>query len=188
MKEIKKIIGFENLVIRNRIVRRVGLDSDVVITLVEDSDTFSIYKPQLFKRKNAVWINHIVFGEVIGVLINEYGYTKEKAFEKLRRFINDNNIRALAKNRIDFNKTNLIFESLKKQREVLKINVGDKDLMIISIYKSENMDCVVSVNSFHFEPFCKYLDMEFEKPIKDLDFMLKRVFLWGRRKKKKKRR
>ena len=102
--------------------------------------------------------------------------------EKLKKFSRENNVRILAKKRVDSEKVNSIFESLKKQREILKINAGDKDLQIISIYKAENIDCIISINSFHFEPFCKYLHIEFEKPLKDSDVLLRKIFGWKRKK------
>lgn len=178
-----KIIGFERIVNRNRIVRRIGLDTNIVIALVEDKETYSSYKPRIFKRINSVWINHIVYSEVIGVLIN-HGHSEEEARDKLKDFLRVNNIRVLAKKRLDWERFNSVFESLKRQREISKINADDKDLMIISIYKSEGIDCIVSINFFHFEQFCNYLGLAFEKPLDNVDKMLRNIFKWQSRKKR----
>ena len=66
MKNKNQILGIKRVVRRNKIIRTIGLDSNVAIALIEDSEDYSIYKPRLLKRENAVWINHIVFAEIMG--------------------------------------------------------------------------------------------------------------------------
>ena len=53
---------------------------------------FNLYKPRIFNRKNTIFMNQIVFSQVIGVLIYKRNYSKEDAIDIVRDFIRKNNI------------------------------------------------------------------------------------------------
>jgi len=180
-KQKIKIGAVGKVIHTNRMIRRVGLDSDVMIVLMDDLEEFSMFKPKIFNRKNLLFINYVVFSELVGHFIYNRNYAKDQAVKRTFSYLRKNKIMLLKKKETDKQKANEIFESLKKQREVLKNNAGDKDLKIISIYKVHNIDLIFSKNSDDFEPFCKYLGIAFEKLQEDIDTMWKQIFGWRRR-------
>ena len=174
-------ITIQRTSVRNRIVRTLGLDSDIAISLIDDSDQFSMFRPRIYNRKNALCINYVVFNEVFGYLIYKLKYTPGQAKDKIFSYLRSHNIYLLKKSETDLNKLGVILDSLKKQREVLKNSADDKDLLIISVYKCHEIDCIVGRNSRHFEPFCKFLKIEFEPVKTNIDMMWKDAFGWRRK-------
>ncbi len=92
-----KIASAGRLINRKRIVRTIGLDSDIFLALVNDAEEFSLFRPKVFNRKNAVYINYKVFSETLGVLIHKYKYELKDAVNKIFEFLRKNNIRLLKK-------------------------------------------------------------------------------------------
>ncbi|MBD3252895.1 PIN domain-containing protein [Candidatus Pacearchaeota archaeon] len=181
MKDKIKIGAVEKVIHTNRMIRRVGLDSDVMIALVDDSKQFSMFKPKIFSRKNLLFINYKVFSELLGHFMYNRKLSKENSLKKIFAYLRKNKITLLKKKDTDINKVQEIFESLKKQKQILDNNAGDKDLMIISIYKVHNINLIFSRNKDDFKPFCEYLGISFEKLQEDLDTMWGQVFGWRRR-------
>lgn len=181
MERNTNIVSEGRFVMRNRIVRSVGLDSDVLIALIDDSEQFSTLKPQIYSRKNALHINYVVFSEMFGYFVHQLKYSPEEAKHKIFSFLRGHRIRLIKKSEIDLNKVELIFDSLKNQRAIMKNTAGDKDLKIISVYKAHEIDCIIGRNSLHFKPFCRYLNIEFEKIREDIDMMWKDTFGWRKR-------
>lgn len=177
----KKFLDEKRTTIRNIIIRKIGLDSDVAIALISGNEQFLMYKPRIYNSKNTLHINYIVFSELMGYFIHNLKYSQEHAKNKIFSFLRENNIKLIKKSETDLNRVNLILNTLKKQRDKLKNNAGNRDLAIIAIYKSHEIDCIMSRNSLHFEPFCKYLKIEFEKLKENIDIMWKEVF-WRRKK------
>jgi len=163
------------------IIRKIGLDSDVMIALIYNIEEFSMFKPKIFNKTNILYINYKVFSEIIGHLIHNKNLSKEIALNKIFSYLKNNNIALLKKSNTDISEVNNIINSLKKQREILNNNAGDKDLEIISIYKSHNIDLIFSRNSDDFKPFCKYLGISFEKLQENIDVMWRHVFGWKKK-------
>jgi hypothetical protein len=157
----------------NRIIRKVGLDTDVMIALIDNIPEFSMFKPRIFNSKNILYINYKVFSEIFGHLIHNKNLSKEMALNKIFSFLKSNRIVLLKKSGTSINEVSEIISSLKKQRQILNNNAGDKDLEIISIYKTHNIDLIFSRNSDNFLPFCKYLGISFEKLQEDVDVTCK---------------
>ena len=182
MKNKIKIGAIGRVIHTNRIIKRVGLDSDVMIALIDDDKEFSLFKPKIFSKKNILYINYKVFSELIGYFVYNKKLSQNEAVNKIFSYLRKNNINLLKKKDTDLIKVNETFDSLKKQREILKNNAGYKDLEIISIYKVHNIDLIFSRNSNDFKPFCEYLGISFEKLQEDVDVMWKQVFGWRKRK------
>ena len=181
MKHKLKIGVAGKVVHRNRIIKKVGLDSDVMIALIDDLKEFSLFKPKIFSRKNLLFISYVVFSELVGYLIHEKRLDRNKAVSKIFSYLRRKNIILLREKDTDKEKVNETFEKLKKQRTALKNKAGDKDLRIISVYKLHNIEMIYSRNKDDFEPYCKYLGISFEKLQEDIDTMWKDVFGWKRR-------
>ena len=164
-----------------RIIKRVGLDSDVMIMMIDDKYEFSEFKPKLYRKDQIFFINYIVFGETLNFLIKQHGLTKEQAVNKIFNFLRENRITLIKKSQTDQTLVLDTFDKLKKQRELLKNNASNSDLMIISVYKNRNIDLIFSRNADHFRPFCRYLNIDFKKLKEDVDIMWRRTFGWRKR-------
>ena len=176
-----KIGAASRVIHTTMIIRKVGLDSDVMIALIDNIPEFSMFKPKIFNSKNILYINYRVFSEIFGHLIHHKNNSKEIALNKIFSFLKSNRIALLKKSSTNVNEVNEIIISLKKQRQILNNNAGDKDLEIISIYKTHNIDLIFSRNSADFLPFCKYLGISFEKLQEDVDVMWRQVFGWKKK-------
>ena len=55
MRNKIKVGAIAKVIHANRMIRRVGLDSDIMIVLIDDSKHFSLFKPKIFNRKNVVF-------------------------------------------------------------------------------------------------------------------------------------
>jgi hydroxymethylpyrimidine pyrophosphatase-like HAD family hydrolase len=176
-----KIGAIGRVIHTNRIIRRVGLDSDVMIALMDDIKEFSMFKPKVFNNKNILYINYKVFSELVGHFIYNNKISQNVAVSKIFSYLRNNNINLLKKKQTDLTQVNQTIDNLKKQREILKNNAGDKDLEIISIYRVHNIDLIFSRNSDDFKPFCEYLCISFEKLQEDVDVMWKQLFGWRKK-------
>jgi|SRR3989344_1669385 len=181
MEKQIKIGAVAKVIHKNRLIRRVGLDSDVIISLIDDSKQFSLFKPKIYNRRNLLFINYRVFSELLGHFIYNKKLKKDQAVNKIFDYIRKNNIYLLKKKDTDMKKVSDTITILKKQRETLDNNAGDKDLEIISVYKFHDIDLIFSRNSDDFEPFCKYLGIAFEKLQEDINTMWKQVFGWRKK-------
>ncbi len=178
--EEAKVAAAGRIIHRDRLLKKVGIDTDVMIALIDDIEQFSMFKPKIFSRNNFLYINYVVFSELIGYFIHQ-GYSKEKALQKIFSYLRKNNINILNKKTTNIQKVNQIFEDLKKQRNRLKVEAGNKDLEIISIYKVHNIELIYSRNKFHFKPYCEYVKIVFEQLQDDVDIMWKQLFGWKKR-------
>ena len=163
-----KIFGFGRLIIGNRMIRKIGLDTDICFNWI--SEDYSDYQPNITKKQNKLFINYKVFGELMGILIGDNKVDKEKINEikkKIFEFIRENRISLLKKRDINQNDVNNLFLELKNKN--FTGEPGDSDLKIISIYKIYGMDGIFSNNVKHFEETCKHLNLHFERP-----FMIKK--------------
>lgn len=163
-----KIFGFGRLIIGNRMIRKIGLDTDICFNWI--SEDYSDYQPNITKKQNKLFINYKVFGELMGILIGDNKVDKEKVNEikkKIFEFIRENRISLLKKRDINQNDVNNLFLELKNKN--FTGEPGDSDLKIISIYKIYGMDGIFSNNVKHFEETCKHLNLHFERP-----FMIKK--------------
>lgn len=163
-----KIFGFGRLIIGNRMIRKIGLDTDICFNWI--SEDYSDYQPNITKKQNKLFINYKVFGELMGILIGDNKVDKEKVNEikkKIFEFIRENRISLLKKRDINQNDVNNLFLELKNKN--FTGEPGDSDLKIISIYKIYGMDGIFSNNVKHFEEPCKHLNLHFERP-----FMIKK--------------
>lgn len=182
LKNKIKIGAVERVIHTNRIIKKVGLDSDVMIALIDDIQEFSMFKPKIFSSRNILYINYKVFSELVGHFMYNEKFLQNASVSKIFSYLKSNNIGLLKKKDTNLQEVNQTLNSLKKQREVMKNNAGDKDLEIISIYKAHNIDLIFSRNSDDFKPFCEYLGISFEKLQEDVDVMWKQVFGWRKRK------
>jgi hypothetical protein len=179
-----KFAHAERFIQRKRIVRTVGLDTDIFLALMQNNEEFTLFRPRIFNRKNVLYINYRIFAETLGVLRYKYNFTNEDAVKKIFAFLRMSHIKLLKKSETDMVKLTGILSELKRYRDSIKNLAGDKDLEVIAIYRAHNIDCIMGRNSLHFLPFCNHLDIEFEKLEENVGIMFRQAFGWQKRRKK----
>lgn len=170
-----KVSAVGKLIHRKRFIDKVGLDSDITIALIDDIEQYSLFKPKVFNKK-IVHVNYKILAELIGYFTYKKGFSREQAKDKVFSYFRENKIIFLSRKNTNLNEVDRLFNLLKQKRRSLGNDAGDKDLEIISIYKSHNIDLIFSRNAHHFRPFCDYLNMGFEQLIEDVDIMWNQTF------------
>ncbi len=110
-----KIGAASRFVHTNRIIRKVGLDTDIMIALIDNVPEFSMFKPRIFSTQNILYINYRVFSEIFGHLIHNKNNSKEMALNKIFSFLKSNRIELLKKSSTNVNEVNEIISSLKNK-------------------------------------------------------------------------
>jgi len=172
----RKIIGFGKFVVRNKPVRKVGLDTDNCLAWIENEKYLPNYKPKIAKRGDLLYINFKVFGELMGLLTETYVNDNERR-SKIFSFLKRNGILKIKKTDVNNLKVQETFENLKK-----KFKGRDNDLIIISIYHTAGINCISTNNIKDFKEPCYYLNISLDdKPvveigsIKDVNIMLRQI-------------
>ena len=190
MKSEKNIVGLGKFIVRNKPINKVGLDTSVLIALI-DNDLLVLNKPKMYIKSGICFAYQTVINQTIGILVNKRGYTKEEAISKILNYLRENNIKVIRKSDINKEKRDFIYEDLKKQRNKIKVRPKpeDSDLDILASYKVKDIDLIFTTNFKHFIELGKYLSIfiegiysEKQQTLKDVDKMWRDVF-WSRRKK-----
>src|SRR4030042_3953286 len=111
-----KIIGAGKFVVRNKSVNKVGLDSGVLIALI-DNELLCLNKPKMFVKAGVCFACQLVVNQTIGVLINKRNYTREEAISQTLNYLKENNIKIIREEDIEKEKKELIYNDLKKQKK-----------------------------------------------------------------------
>jgi len=166
---------------RRRIIKKIGLDTSILVVLLDDKQEYSDYEPTLFRSKNLVFICQLVFNEAKGVLIRK-GMGKKEAVKKILDYLHKHNIKIIKPKDLDKEKVDSTLQDLFSERRKMKTNLPeDPDLKIMAVYKSKDIDCIVTLNKRHFERLCNYLGLELEVPESNLDGMMRGIFGWRKR-------
>ncbi len=184
-----KLIRFRRFVVRNKAIRKVGIDTNLIFSWMQNEESFKEYKPKFYYKKNRLFINYKIFGELMGLLVGKnpdenISRIKETIFNFLRK----NNISLLKKKFIDGKK---LKETLCKLNMNFKDKINESDLKIIAIFYCFNIDCIFSADKKHFEAPCRFLNINYEKHFEievgseqDVQRMLRNLYQKKYRKKK----
>ncbi len=161
----KRVIGVARFVARDKPIQTIGLDTSIILLWMESK--FSNYQPNIAKRKNTLFINYIVYAELLYFLTIQKKLKIKKAQNKISSFLKKNNIRLLRQE--DFSEKELeqikaILIELKKVKKNLENPPENNDLEIISIYYIAGVDAIYSKNDKHFREVCELLNIPFENP------------------------
>ena len=139
---------FYHAVRRDKIIRTIGLDADVCVAFVLRKGDFSMSIPKMLIRKE-VYVNYVILRQVFGVLVHKKKKSREEANKMISKFLDRYKIRKIEKKGIDETVVNHYLDKLKKHREIIQSIADDDDLMIISIYKTKGIDCILTRNTSH---------------------------------------
>jgi len=155
----EKIIGFGKFIMRNKPVRKVGIDTSLILSWMENEKYLGKHKPKFCNQEDKLFINYKIFGELMGLLRekkNNISEIRNLIFDFLKR----NNVTLLKKKLI--NKKRLK-ETLDRLKQKFSGKVKESDLKIIAIFYCFNIDCIFSPDDKHFEEPCNFLGINYEK-------------------------
>ena len=87
MQKKKKMFGFGKVIINNKPITRIGLDSGVLVALIDNNQEYNLKRPEFFIKKGICYIYQLVVNQAIGVLIYKRKYPKEKAIQETLNFL-----------------------------------------------------------------------------------------------------
>jgi hypothetical protein len=146
---------------RNKIIKKIGIDTDNCFSWMEKEKLTRNYKPAISRRENLIHANYIVFGELMNLILQKNPNTKVKeVFSFLRR----NHIYPIKKRDVDSIEVEKVFNNLKNERKKKNWTAGDNDLKIISVYYCAGIDCISTNNLKHFKEPCDYLKINIDFP------------------------
>jgi hypothetical protein len=192
-KKRNKNFHMRKFVKRNKIIRKIGLDTDNYFSWIQNEKETWDYKPKIAKRENFLHLNYVVFSELISLLSESnpnLKVNKKEIFDFLKR----NKIKPIKKKDVDEDKVNETLNLLKYEKKKRKWKAGENDLKIIAIYFSAGIPCISTNNLQDFKDPCNYLDIDLDVPViiepgsgQDVNRMLKNLSKNNPFRKKKKR-
>ncbi|MAG02830.1 hypothetical protein CMI42_05825 [Candidatus Pacearchaeota archaeon] len=177
--------------LKNKKIAKIGLDTDVLVALIEKDKEINLSKPKHFINKGVCYAYQLIVNQAIGVLIHKRGYEKKFAISKTLNYLNVNKITIFKEHEISKEKRDNIINDLRIQRRRIRKDSKpeDSDLDILASYKTKNVNRILTMNYFHFIDLGKYLGMQIErvwykkaKESNKISNMLKNLF-WTRNKK-----
>jgi len=147
------------LIIKNPI--KNGLDTSRLVNLI-----ICFGSPQNFKIKgfqfppNLFFIHEISFSEAVGILINEFKFSKNDAVKKVRAWRGE-----FGTNEIKRDQTSEQYEEIVKKTNLqvikekgIRYEIGENDIMIIAGFMKEGVN-IIHVKDKGFEETCKKLNL-----------------------------
>jgi hypothetical protein len=156
-----KWIGIEKFIKRNKMLKKIGIDTDNCLSWIENEKLTPGYRPSISKRKNFLCANYVVFSELMHLLSKkDSNVTKLEVISFLRK----NHIFPIKKKDVNQTKVENTLNNLKIERKKNGWSAGDTDLKIISVYDAAGIDCISTDNLKHFKDPCNYLGISLDFP------------------------
>lgn len=155
-------------------VRKVGLDSNVLINLVSNAEFYAHHLEKIFNEKDLFFVHKRCVKETIDKLIEKKGYSEEEAKKSVNAFLKTYNIEIIEP---DFGNDTLLNEMREKCKQH-NIEFHIPDCWIIADFKKYGINKVYSTNN-HFLDACKLFGIDavkfptFERELKN---QLKKMF------------
>ena len=159
--------------------RKVGLDSGMLISLVDNEQLFSEYILRIDEEKGLLFTHQICVEESIEVLSRDYGYEKEDAERRVEKFLQEHGIEILPRDRINTETVRMMFQRCK----AAKIDFHPPDCFIIADFYKKGINKVYSNNN-HFLDACRIFGMDASKlrtEEKEIERQLREIFKRHRR-------
>lgn len=139
-------------------LRKIGLDSSVIIDLIANKELFSYREEKIFSEEGLFVTHRRCLKEVKDWLIEKRNYSEEAAARDVMAFLNDH--------RIEIVEVNLANEELLKEMNrkcaARNIEFHVPDSWIIADFKAAGINKVHSTNN-HFLDACRLFGLEAEK-------------------------
>ncbi|MBI2146431.1 hypothetical protein HYU22_03760 [Candidatus Woesearchaeota archaeon] len=139
-------------------LRKIGLDSSVVIDLIANKELFSYREEKIFSEEGLFVTHRRCIKEIKDWLIEKGGYSEEAAINEVLKFCKDHNIEIIE---VNVSNTELL-ERMKKECAERSIEFHVPDSWIIADFKAAGVNKVYSTNN-HFLDACRLFGMEAKK-------------------------
>ncbi|MBI5073437.1 hypothetical protein HZA99_06490 [Candidatus Woesearchaeota archaeon] len=153
-------------------MRRVGLDSGMLICLVDSKELFSEYALKIDEEDGLLFTHEICVEEAVEVLSRDYKY--ENAKEQIDKFLKERNIFVMKRDRGNSDTVRWMFQKCKEA----KIEFHAPDCFIIADFYKNGMNKVYSNNN-HFLDACRLFGIDTSKlkaTDKEIEWQLKKMF------------
>ena len=154
--------------------RKVGLDSGIIISLVDNADLFSEYILKIDEEEGLLFTHEICTEEAVEVLSRDYNWSKEQAKKAVDKFLNDHNIEIIPRDRENSDTVIMMFQECKKA----KIDFHPPDCFIIADFYKNGINKVYSNNN-HFLDACRLFGIDTSKlktQDKEIERQMKEIF------------
>ena len=135
----------------------VGLDSGILIDLIDNPEMFYYQFLKIFKRKRMIFTSIRCIDDTIGVLINRKNYSSQQANQRVNQFLYNHNINKIPRicNLQDI-------EELKKIAKEKSIDINEEDLPIIADFRRYKINKVFT-KDWNFAKLCNAIGIDSEK-------------------------
>lgn len=139
-------------------LRKVGLDSSVIIDLIANKELFSYREEKVFSEEGLFVTHRRCVKEIKDWLVEKGNYSEEAAAEEVMKFFKDHNIEI-----VEVNLANKeLLEQMKKECAEKNIEFHIPDSWIIADFKAASVNKVYSTNN-HFLDACRLFGMDARK-------------------------
>lgn len=160
--------------------RKVGLDSGMLISLVDNSNLFSEYLLKIDEEEGLLFTHEICTEEAVEVLSRDYGWKREDAHAAVQKFLKERNIDILPRDKANSDTVHWMIQECKKAG----IDFHPPDSFIIADFYKNGMNKIYSNNN-HFLDACRLFGMDTSKlktEEKEIERQMREIFTQRRRK------
>lgn len=139
-------------------LRKIGLDSSVVIDLIVNKELFSYREEKVFSEEGLFVTHRRCVKEIKNWLVEKGNYGEEAAADEVIKFLKDHNIEIIEANLANRE----LLEQMKRECAEKNIEFHVPDSWIIADFKAAGVNKVYSTNN-HFLDACRLFSMEAKK-------------------------
>ena len=154
--------------------RKVGLDSGMLISLVDNTNLFSEYVLKMDEEEGLLFTHEICTEEAVEVLSRDYGWRKEEAQKAVKKFLDEHNIDVISRDKGNSETVHWMFQECKKAR----IDFHPPDCFIIADFYKNGIHKIYSNNN-HFLDACRLFGMDTSKlktEEKEIERQMREIF------------
>lgn len=155
-------------------LRKIGLDSSVIIDLIANKELFSYREEKIFSEEGLFVTHRRCVKEIKDWLMEKRDYSEEQAKIDVEQFLKEQNIGI-----IEVNLSNRdLLERMKKECAEKNIEFHVPDSWIIADFKAAGVNKVYSTNN-HFLDACRLFGIEAKKfPTvqKEIEYQMRELF------------
>lgn len=147
--------------------RKIGLDSCVLIELIDRPEFFNNKAADIFKEKNLIFTHRLCVKETVNWLVKKRGELPEEAEEKVKEFLSEKNI-SVTRRRASKAEVKALYEECERN----DVRIHPPDSFIIADFAKAGINTCYSINN-HFVDVCRVAEIDgikfptFEREIKE---------------------
>jgi len=159
--------------------RKVGLDSGMLISLIDNANLFSEYILKIDEEDGLLFTHEICTEEAVEVLSRDYKWKKEEAQKAVMKFLEEHNIEIIPRDKGNADTVRWMFDECKKAG----IDFHPPDCFIIADFYKNSINKIYSNNN-HFLDACRLFGMDTSKlktEEKEIERQMREIFTQRRK-------